>query len=285
MSVAPESELQAAALYAAQAQALLYAQDLRRVFHEERARRLELEQAMSQLEAESRRRADFVSLLAYELQVPLGTLVCYLELLTQGGFGPLGDQQQRALDLLARRAGDLADLVAELRQYAVLTSDEATTLTGPLLRLPDHLERVLSPVRSRADERAIELRLTTAVEGLDAEVDLGLVSLAAAQLADNAVRYGRPGGWAWVSVVQDGGQLELVVVDNGPGLAPAVRAGLLRDYQEGADLLARRQDRVGLGLTIVAHAARTLGAQLHLDAPDGRGSRIRLSIPLRAQAA
>src|SRR5262245_30612839 len=118
MGVGPESELQAAALYAAQAQALLYAQDLRRLFHEERARRLELEQAMAQLEAESRRRADFVSVLAHELQAPLGTLGFYLELLTLGGFGALDSKQQRALDVLAQRAGDLANLVAELRQYA-----------------------------------------------------------------------------------------------------------------------------------------------------------------------
>lgn len=263
----------------AQEQALAYARDLRRLFAEERARRLELERAHRRLEDETRRRADFVGLLAHELRTPITALVGYLGLLVDGSLGPLRPEQQAAVEVLNRRAGDLARLVAELSQYAALVSDCALQ-TGPLLELPAYLERALRPIRARAEERAIELSVSTQLESTTAEVDLGLVSMAAAQLADNAVKFGRPGGWARVDLGQQGQRLHLTVEDNGPGLSSAVRERLFEDFNVGESIATRRHGGLGLGLAIVAHAARTLGAQISLDSQIGAGTCVRLAIPL-----
>lgn len=264
-------------------QAIEYARDLRRLFGEERVRRLELERTNRRLEDEARRRADFVALLAHELRGPVATMIGYLELLAGGGLGPLEQDQQAAVETLARRANDLALLVAELGENAALASDAIATRTGPLGELPIYLERALARIRSRAEDRAIELRVTVSIARAEAELDLGLVSMVVAQFADNAVKFGHPGGWAHVTLDQTADFLRLVVEDNGPGLSDELRACLLGDFTACA-VPSRLRGGPGLGLAIVAHAARTLRAQVSLDSRNEKGTRVRLIIPF-AQAA
>ena len=184
----------------AQEQTLEYARDLRRLFGEERIRRLELERANRRLEDEARRRAEFVALLAHELRGPVATMLGYLELLAGGSLGPLDQDQYAAVETLVRRANELALLVAELGEHTSIPSDAGATRTGPLGELPTYLERALTRIRTRAEDRAIELRVTVSIARAEAEVDLGLVSMVVAQLADNAVKFGYPGGWAHVTL-------------------------------------------------------------------------------------
>jgi signal transduction histidine kinase len=268
----------------AQEQALEYARDLRRIFGEERVRRLELERANRRLEDEARRRADFVSLLAHELRAPVTSLVGHLELLAKGNLGPLERDQQAVLEMLARKAGDLATLVAELSEYTALASEDSATRLGPLGELPAYLERALGRVRQQADDRAIELRVSVSIARAEAEVDLGLLSLIAAQLADNAVKFGRPGGWAHVSVDQTTDFLRVVVEDNGSGMSGELRERLLGDMQAGVESIAALEGGLGLGLAIVAHAARALRAQVSLDSKGTKGTRVRMIVPLQPAA-
>lgn len=267
----------------AEAQALEYARDLRRLFGEERVRRLELERASRRLEDEVRRRADFAALLAHELRGPVASMIGYLELLAGGGLGPLERDQQAAVETLARRANDLALLVAEFGDHAAFGSDATATRSGPLGELPTYLERALARIRARAEDRAIELRVTVSIARAEAEVDLGLVSMVVAQLADNAVTFGPPGGWAHVTLDQTADFLRLVVEDNGPGLPADLREALLGELAS-SDAPARPRGKLGLGLAIVVHAARTLRAQASFDSRNDKGTRARLIIPL-ARAA
>jgi signal transduction histidine kinase len=172
--------------------------------------------------------------------------------------------------------------VAELGENAALATDVTATRNGPVGELATYLERALARIRHRAEDRAIELRTTVSIARAEAEVDLGLVSMIVAQLADNAVEFGHPGGWAHVSLDQTADFLRLVVEDNGPGLSDELRNYLLGEC--AADLSGRFGGGFGLGLSIVAHAARTLRAQVSLDSRNDKGARIRLIIPL-ARAA
>ena len=282
MSVSPEIEQ--AALSDAdrliQEQALEYARDLRRLFGDERVRRLELERANRRLEDEARRRADFVALLAHELRAPVAAMIGHLEVLSDGSLGPLERDQQAVVNTLGRRADDLAQLVAELGEYTALAAEVTTTRPGPIGELPSYAERALARVRARADERAIELRVTVSIMRAEAEIDLGLVSMLVAQLADNAVKFGSPGGWAHVTIDQAPDFLRLVVEDNGSGLAGEIRNRLAGDLS-GAEVPGWQQGGLGLGLAIVAHAARTLRAQVSMDSRSRKGTRVRILIPIQ----
>jgi two-component system sensor histidine kinase TctE len=89
-------------------------------------------------------------------------------------------------------------------------------------------------------------------------------------LIDNALRYGRPAApqmaEVTVSLVQSPEGLELIVVDNGPGLAPAECERLLQRGAQGHLGQGLRQG-AGFGLSIVTRYAQLLGAQFWLRSP------------------
>lgn len=86
-------------------------------------------------------------------------------------------------------------------------------------------------------------------------------------LIDNAVRYG---GAVTLEVRRLDGQVEIMVLDDGPGLPAAALATLTAPFERGESSRNRRTGGAGLGLSIVQALARGQGGQLVLsNRPEG----------------
>jgi len=92
-------------------------------------------------------------------------------------------------------------------------------------------------------------------------------------LLDNACRSARTR--VAVSAVRDGTQLQVVIADDGPGIAAAARAAVL---QRGVRL-DESTPGSGLGLAIVLDLARLYGGTLALDESAGGGLQVTLALP------
>ena len=68
-------------------------------------------EALSPLDA---RTTGLLRALSHELRNPLTTVLGYLELLTDGALGPLTEEQQRVLSLVAGAMSELVDVVEDL---------------------------------------------------------------------------------------------------------------------------------------------------------------------------
>ncbi len=96
-------------------------------------------------------------------------------------------------------------------------------------------------------------------------------------LVQNAALHGRPAGEVVVTAASlPGGGAELLVDDDGPGIARADRARVLERFARGADA---HGPGTGLGLSIAsAQAVRHGGALTLEDGPLG-GLRVRVQLP------
>lgn len=102
----------------------------------------------------------------------------------------------------------------------------------------------------------------------------------AANLVDNAIRYGRPQGNVMVRCRTEGGEVVVQVDDDGPGIAPAEREKVFERFYRSANAAA---DGCGLGLAIVRALAVQQGAKVSLgDTPAGTGLRAELRAPSMA---
>jgi len=86
-----------------------------------------------------------------------------------------------------------------------------------------------------------------------------------ANLLDNAIRYGHPGGHITVRIPRNDGVLE--IEDNGPGIPLKDRERVFERFYR----LPRNADHdgSGLGLSIVQALGRRMGATVALETPDG----------------
>jgi signal transduction histidine kinase len=110
--------------------------------------------------------------------------------------------------------------------------------------------------------------------------DAHLISQAAANLLDNAIKYSPRGGTVTIAVVREPEGICLVIADQGPGIPPEKRAASLDRFVR-LDTTKDTQG-YGLGLNFVAAVAEWHGARLEL-ADNAPGLRASLAFPSRGR--
>lgn len=115
----------------------------------------------------------------------------------------------------------------------------------------------------------VDDKLSVRVERQDLDEMIG-------NLVDNAAKYG--GGSVFVSAKADGGFVEILVEDDGAGIAPQDRGNL---FQRGVRLDSGKPG-TGLGLAIVRDVAELYGGSVELSESEDLGG---LSVALRLPAA
>jgi two-component system phosphate regulon sensor histidine kinase PhoR len=101
-------------------------------------------------------------------------------------------------------------------------------------------------------------------------------------LLDNAVKYSSKRGEIRLSARQNDGEIELIVSDQGIGIAKEDLPRIFERFYR-ADK-ARSPDKVrgtGLGLAIVKHVAQLHGGRVEADSELGKGTTIRVLLPVK----
>jgi signal transduction histidine kinase len=221
-----------------------------------------LDGMVQRLERARRRQRAFVADAAHELRSPLAALRTRLEVAQRRGtVSPEG------LDDLVAEAERLSRLVDDLLLLARL--DEA----GPARTEPVSVADVVA---------GVTVPVTVAVPG-GVRVP-GDVRRVLANLVDNAVRHAA--SRVEVTVTADGGEVVLVVTDDGPGIAAGDRERVFERFTRLDDARPRDGGGAGLGLAIVRDLVRghggTVGltdADVDADADAGPGLRVEVRVP------
>ncbi|MFT3864134.1 MAG: HAMP domain-containing sensor histidine kinase [Solirubrobacterales bacterium] len=224
--------------------------------------------ALERSQAAQRR---LVSDASHELRTPLTSVGANLDALA------IGDDLDPA-----ERARVVAAARAQLRELGVLVGD-LVDLSKTEVEEVEVEEVRLDLAAAGAIERA-RLHAPDCRFELDAEPCLVSASparleRAIANLLDNAVKWGPPGGPVEV-LVRDG---RLEVRDHGPGIAAADLPRVFDRFYRAP--VARALPGSGLGLAIVRQVAETHGGSVEAaDDPDG-GARLTLELPALAMTA
>jgi signal transduction histidine kinase len=138
-----------------------------------------------------------------------------------------------------------------------------------------------------AEDAGLKL-VVEARSGLAVDGNRELMSLAIANLVDNAIKYstvaGPPGagrGEVRITLEAVGGDAEIAVSDRGPGVAPEDRKRALQRFVR----LERSRSRpgAGLGLSLVAAVAHMHGGSIRLE-DNAPGLRAVVTFPLSSPA-
>lgn len=151
-------------------------------------------------------------------------------------------------------------------------SAAGTRVSGYVARIPTLVRQIVSAMERLHAER--RLSFTIAIpEGATVNCDEGDLSEILSNLIDNACKWAR--ARVTISARQENGAMVVEVLDDGPGIAPDLRA---RVFDVGARLDESKAGS-GLGLAISRDLARLYGGDLALnDGPNG-GLLARLTLP------
>ncbi|HEY1776905.1 MAG TPA: HAMP domain-containing sensor histidine kinase [Solirubrobacteraceae bacterium] len=233
-----------------------------------------LSSARNETEAALERQREFVADASHELRTPLTSVLANLELLVDSLRGPDREAAVSALRSTQRMRRLVGDLLLLARADA-----PQTPVTRERLDLSDVVVEAASELEPAAAEHSIELD-TESTPLLGSRDDLQRV---ATNLIENALRHTPPGTrvTATTRTLPNGGA-QLVVADDGPGIAPEARATLFDRFVRGS---GDRGGSFGLGLAIVAAVTEAHGGTVGVDESPHGGARFTITLPASSMKA
>ena len=230
----------------------------------------------ARLETSFESEKQFTSDASHELRTPVAVILAQCEDARRHAQNPA--QYTEAIDVIEQQAGRMRDLIAQLLQMTRLEQGtqranfEQADLSGLVEVLCAEQPALPHGVTIRADVQP----------GVEAWLDVTLISRLLQNLIDNAARYGRENGHIWVTLRRVEGEVLLSVRDDGIGI-PADR--LERIWQRFYQVETARGagGGAGLGLTMVRQIAALHGGTVTVDSREGEGSCFTLRFPAERQ--
>jgi signal transduction histidine kinase len=191
-----------------------------------------------------------------------------LDLVDDPRFGP-------ALEDLEAMRRSLLNTVAIMTRYMEAERLRAGAVQPKICRID--LSQVVADIDAQYRSAAAAKGIVLAHEldkGLELDSDQELISMILQNLVGNAIKYSSRGTVAIRASQQlPHGPWELSVSDQGPGIPQEKVNTLFEAYRRGD---THGQAGLGLGLSIVDHAAKLLGAKVKVDSTPGTGTTIHL---------
>jgi signal transduction histidine kinase len=217
-----------------------------------------MNQALDRVQDSYAAQAEFAGNVAHELRTPLTTIACRVEEIDD----PTLRRKMTASVHHAVHVIDQLMMLARLGEDPELSSLDLRSLTL------EALEQVAPSIIAKG--RTIELDDEVADLDLKVTGNEGLARMSIDNLIDNAQRHTPPGTHIRVRLASGP---QLLVEDNGPGIAPNHRQRVSNRHWRADE---RSSDGAGLGLSIVSKAMRAQHGSLEV-CDTAKGARIALN--------
>jgi PAS domain S-box-containing protein len=244
-------------------------------------RRLEAERdrLLDAAEASNRAKDRLLATVSHELRTPLNSILGYARLLESDSLEEAG--RRHAISVIIRSAKTQVQLVDDLLDLSRAVTGRMQLSLEPC-DLAAIVDGAVDIVRPAADAKGVVL--ATAYKP-----DLEPVLCAPDRmrqivwnLAINAIKFTPSGGRVEVEVKRAGSQAEIVVADNGVGIAPALLPHVFEMFRQEDSSTTREHSGLGLGLALVKSLVDLHGGEVRAESPGkGRGATFTVTLPFK----
>jgi len=258
----------------------------RRAADAAQARRTNDEMAVEQnrlrklaLEAEMLAKADelrtaILRAVSHDLRTPLAGIKASVSSLRQEDVQWSDPDRAEFLQSIESETDRLTNIVTNLLDLSRIEAG----VVRPTLR-PESVDDVVSTSLRSLSDGAENVEVDIPEEIPSVLVDHALLERALVNLVQNALKWSPPGSPVVVRCRRNGSDVEMAVVDRGPGIPPAKRQAVLQPFHRLND--ATSGSGLGLGLAIADRLVASMNGRLVLGETDGGG--LTAVISLQAQ--
>lgn len=244
-----------------------------------------LEAVNVELTRVSELKSHFVSAAAHELRSPLTTIVGYLEMLLDGEYGSLSEDQREALVAANRGAQRLLSITHDLLDVSRIEAGRIDLQLVPTV-IADVVHQTVELITPRctAKGQTLDVGLTDDLPRVLCDPDRTVQVLT--NLLSNAVSYTPALGHIAIEVrpAAQIGYLEITVADDGVGIAPEEQPQIFSRFYRAASARAADAENgsttgTGLGLFISRELVELQGGRIWLKSEVGQGTRVTFTLP------
>jgi signal transduction histidine kinase len=223
----------------------------------------------------SRRKDEFLAMLAHELRNPLAALGNAVNVfkLAAGGDEALHLSMQRQLALLVRLIDDLLD-AARISRGKLTLKKRTTTLKAAV----DSAVETVAPLLAATSHR---LTMNVPEQVITLHADPERLSQVLSNLLGNAAKYSDAGTEITLQASYDERRVTVSVADRGIGLTPDQFTRIFEPFAQLDTSLERSRGGLGIGLSLARQIVEMHGGMIDVDsAGPGKGSCFTIRLPL-----
>jgi PAS domain S-box-containing protein len=242
----------------------------------EKRARIDAEAAWAQAESANRAKDEFLSTVSHELRTPLNAILGWSHLLRGDALEPA--KRTTALETIERNARAQVRLVDDLLDFGRILQGKFKLAVAPV-EVVSVVDAALQTVKPAADAKGVRIQSTldsdTTISG-DAERLQQIVW----NLASNAIKFTERGGRVDVTLRRTNSHVELIVADDGQGIAKSFLPHVFEPFRQADGAMTRRAGGLGLGLSIVRSLVELHGGTVSVTSEgEGRGATFTVRIP------
>lgn len=220
-------------------------------------------------------RIDFVANVSHELRTPLTSIKGYSDTLREDLAAGRLEMAPKFLDVIDRNVNRLIDLIDDLLDLSKLESEEsadptASSLNRTSIDLRDMTEKVLQQLESKIKKKRHTVQYR--IEAREVQGDPKRIEQVLVNLLENAIKYVPYGGEIEVAWTSEEREVQLAVIDNGPGIPAANLPRLFERFYRIDQGRSRESGGTGLGLAIVKHIMQRHGGTVSVRSQLGKGT-------------
>ena len=236
--------------------------------------------ARAQAEAADKVKSEFLSVMNHEFHTPLNAVIGFASLLTGWEETDPTDPDYRFYCGRILSGGkSLLALLDDILKLSKIAAGDLTLHCSPF-PLCQMLESAIETVRTQADESGVHLVVDGLHQDFMVDGDERLLSRALVHLLMNGIKFSRRNGTVKLTLGQhDDGGLELVVADDGIGIAAADLERAMTPFMQADGSMARRYQGAGVGLPLAQRLVEHHGGTLRLDSTANVGTTVTITIP------
>jgi signal transduction histidine kinase/ActR/RegA family two-component response regulator len=235
-----------------------------------------LAQAAVAARAADRAKSQFLANISHEIRTPLNAVLGMAQVMAGDELSP---RQRERLSLIGESGQVLLGVLNDVLDLSRIEAGQLSINAAPF-EIDSLVSSTVHGFAGQAQSRGLEMQIRMPPElsgwwrGDDQRIRQIL-----SNLVSNALKFTEVGRVS-VIVAPSATGLSFCVADTGPGIQPAVLAGLFGRFAQADESSTRRHGGAGLGLAISRELAELMGGRLTAESTPGQGSRFTLDLPL-----
>ena len=242
--------------------------------------RREMLRAKEKAEDSDKLKNIYLSNISREIRIPMNSIVGFSELLNIDGITP--EEKIEYIKIIKLQSNLLLKLIDDIAEVARLEAGDVKISKSPcnLNLLLNELLGIASQHKMIHKKENLDLSLNIPdKKGIVTYTDSGRLQQVLTNLISNAIKFTEK-GYIEFGYGEKENSIEFYVKDTGIGLNKDEQRQIFDRFKYDEEIITRKYEGSGLGLTIAKGIVRLLGGKIWIDSEPGQGTTIFFTIPL-----
>lgn len=236
----------------------------------------ELKNKNRELSDADRVKNQFLAKMSHELRTPLNSIIGYTDLVLDGLYGDLNEQQNDRLEKVLRNGRNLLNLINDILDLSHIEIGQIDLHPEPVSSV-DLLENVLAVVEPQLSSKEIEI-----IRDFETAPPIYVDKIRAQQImtniVSNAVKFTNEGSIR-ISAHPKNGLVQFEIQDTGIGIPDEKQHRVFEEFRQIDNAPTREYGGTGLGMSITKKLVEMSGGDIWLDSELNKGTTFYVTLP------